>query len=598
VGFVLARLGEFARAFVDAIGMPRLAGAGLLVLISAATEGIGLTLLVPLVALLGDVAADSGRIAGAVGAAFAAAGLPLSLPALLAAFIGLVVLRAALLAWRDRVLAQLELDFVDRRRSEIYRGIAGASWPFLMRQRFSELLEAVTAQIGQIDRGTYFFLRIPAVTLLGAAQLAVAFVLSPLLTLAVLCWGAFLIPVFQRCFGSGYRRGERLVTARQAAFAEISDFLHALKLAKSHAAEARHIAAFDAAVARQSAETASLSRSSIAARLAVQIVAALTLGAFVYIAADLATLSTASVLVMVVIFSRLTPLALELQSGWQAVAQMLPVFDSLARLQERCLAAAEPSSGKGESLELRQGIKLSGVGFRYGDAGGSSALRNLDLEIRAGTTVAIVGRTGAGKSTLADLLLGLVKPSEGRILLDGAPLDGDMLARWRRSVGYVPQDGFLFNDTVRQNLLWAAPDASESEMAEALAAASADGFVAALPRGLDTPIGERGIRLSGGERQRLALARALLHRPTLLVLDEATSALDSETERAVQGAIDRLHGSRTIVIIAHRLSTIRRADCIFVLEAGALLQFGTWDELNRDREGRFRALLEASDALP
>ncbi|HYC15554.1 MAG TPA: ATP-binding cassette domain-containing protein, partial [Stellaceae bacterium] len=256
-----------------------------------------------------------------------------------------------------------------------------------------------------------------------------------------------------------------------------------------------------------------------------------------------------------------------------------------------------PSPSTRERLELRRGITFSGVGFRYGNDD-PPALRRLDLEIHAGTTVALVGRTGAGKSTLADLLLGLILPTEGKILLDDAPLDGDRLGRWRRSVGYVPQDNFLFNDTVRQNLLWAAPDATEQEIAEALAAASADRFVAALPRGLDTVIGERGVRLSGGERQRLALARALLHRPTLLVLDEATSALDSETERAVQAAIERLHGSRTIVIVAHRLSTIRAADCIFVLEAGALLQCGTWEELNRDREGRFAALLDASHALP
>ena len=598
VGFILARLRGFARAFLDAVGISRVVGAALLVLMSAATEGIGIALLVPLVDLLDRADGEGGRVAAMVRAVFTAAGMPLSLPVLLALFIGLIVLRAALLAWRDSVLARLELDFVDRRRRDVFRAIAGAKWSLLMRQRFSDLLEAVTAQVSEIDRGTYFFLRIPAVALLGAAQILIALVLSPLLTVAVLCWGVLLLAAFHWHFGSGYAQGERFAAARRVAFAEVSDFLHALKLAKSHAAEHRHIAAFEAAAARQTAETIAQTRASVVVRLVVQIAAGITLGIFVFAAVALMQLPTASVLVMVVIFSRLTPLILELQIGWQAVSRMLPVFDAVGALQARCLAEAEPSLGANGGIELRRGIVLAGVGFRYGKAGDAPALRNLSLEIAAGSTVAIVGRTGAGKSTLADLLLGLIQPTEGRILLDGKPIDGDRLGHWRRSVAYVPQDNFLFNDTVRQNLIWAAPDASDAEIAEALTAASADRFVAALPRGLDTVIGERGVRLSGGERQRLALARALLHRPTLLVLDEATSALDSETERAVQAAIERLHGSRTIVIVAHRLSTIRTADCIFVLEAGELLQRGTWEELNRDREGRFAALLDASHALP
>ncbi|HMK67637.1 MAG TPA: ATP-binding cassette domain-containing protein, partial [Stellaceae bacterium] len=162
----------------------------------------------------------------------------------------------------------------------------------------------------------------------------------------------------------------------------------------------------------------------------------------------------------------------------------------------------------------------------------------------------------------------------------------------------VEQDVFLFDGTIAENIAYGRRDATQSELERAARIANAEEFILAWPEGYETVIGERGVRLSGGERQRLALARALLHRPTLLVLDEATSALDSETERAVQAAIERLHGSRTIVIVAHRLSTIRAADCIFVLEAGALLQCGTWEELNRDREGRFAALLDASHALP
>jgi len=266
-------------------------------------------------------------------------------------------------------------------------------------------------------------------------------------------------------------------------------------------------------------------------------------------------------------------------------------------LRERCAAAAEGHRDATGRIAVKREIRFAHVGFRYDKTAGASTIEALDLVIPTGSTVAIVGRTGAGKSTLADLLLGLVSPDIGAVEIDGVPLMGAILGPWRRSVGYVPQDNFFFHDTIRANLLWACPEATQADMERALAVAAADEFVAALPQGLDTVIGERGIRLSGGERQRIGLARALLGRPTLLLLDEATSALDYQTERAVQAAIERLHGSMTIAIIAHRLSTIRHADRIFVLDRGRLVQQGSWESLAQDRAGHFAELLgsEARD---
>jgi len=182
------------------------------------------------------------------------------------------------------------------------------------------------------------------------------------------------------------------------------------------------------------------------------------------------------------------------------------------------------------------------------------------------------------------------------VTLDGVPLDGALLHAWRQSIGYVPQETFLFHESVRTNLLWAQPEASEADLRAALRDAAAEAFVDRLPQGLDTVVGDRGVRLSGGERQRLALARALLRRPTLLVLDEATSSLDTHNERLVQDAIERLHGELTIVLIAHRLSTVRFADRIVVLAGGAVAESGTWDELCAREQGVFRKLV-AADAI-
>jgi ATP-binding cassette, subfamily C, bacterial len=258
----------------------------------------------------------------------------------------------------------------------------------------------------------------------------------------------------------------------------------------------------------------------------------------------------------------------------------------------QCEAAAESGAERSEEVELRDSIRLEGVSFSYDGEGTIAAIRDLDLAIRVGETTAIVGPSGAGKSTIADLIMGLVAPTRGRVLIGDAPLGPELLRSWRSQIGYVAQETFLFNDTVRANLLWARPDAGDEEIWQALELAAGE-FVFELPQGLETVLGDRGVRLSGGERQRIALARALLREPSLLILDEATSALDSENERRIQSAVEGLQGRMTILIITHRLSTIRRADVIHVVESGRLVESEDWQRLMGKEDGRFAALAEA-----
>jgi ATP-binding cassette subfamily C protein len=234
------------------------------------------------------------------------------------------------------------------------------------------------------------------------------------------------------------------------------------------------------------------------------------------------------------------------------------------------------------------------VSFGY-PARTSLAIADLDVTIDAGSTTAIVGVSGAGKSTLADLLLGLLRPSSGRVLIDDVALDPSRLSAWREQIGYVAQDTFLFHDTVRANMRWACPDATDADILDAFRQAAADRFVAALPQGLDTVLGDRGMRLSGGERQRLALARALLRKPSLLILDEATSALDSDNERLVLQSIQALHGRVAIVLISHRLSTLRGADTVYVLDGGRVVEAGSWQGLLARADSRLASLVRAQE---
>ena len=206
-------------------------------------------------------------------------------------------------------------------------------------------------------------------------------------------------------------------------------------------------------------------------------------------------------------------------------------------------------------------------------------LGGLDLEIPAGANVALVGPSGAGKSTVFNLILRFFDPDKGRITIDGQDLRDVTLASLRASIALVSQDSLLFDDTVRANILYGRPEASEAELERAVIGAHADGFIRQLPQGYDTPVGPRGVRLSGGQRQRILIARAILRNAPVLLLDEATSSLDNESERIVQDALQQLKRGRTTIVIAHRLSTVVSADCIYVMERGRVVERGRHLEL-------------------
>ena len=279
---------------------------------------------------------------------------------------------------------------------------------------------------------------------------------------------------------------------------------------------------------------------------------------------------------MIVMFRLMAPAATYTKTRTK-IAGDLPAFeqviDFLARDDKPYLEdGPDPFPG------LREAVRFEGLWFRY-EPDEPDVLRGVDLTLPRGTTLALVGGSGAGKSTFVDLLARLYDPTRGRITVDGRDLRSFQVTTWRSKLAVVSQETFLFNDSVRENIRFGRLDASDAEVEEAARQANAHDFIEELPLRYDTQLGDRGVRLSGGQAQRLAIARAILADPEILILDEATSALDTTTERRVQEAIDRVSRDRTVVAIAHRLSTVRHADRIVVLDHGRLVEQGTHDEL-------------------
>jgi ATP-binding cassette subfamily B protein len=295
-----------------------------------------------------------------------------------------------------------------------------------------------------------------------------------------------------------------------------------------------------------------------------------------YISSEYYKLTIAEMGIIGYAFLRLLPMIGGFTSIKHVILSNYPSYEQVAYMRR---LACENIQKTGNVIfnRIDDGIEYKGVSFSY--PGHNPVLNDINMTIKKGKMTAIVGESGAGKSTLIDLLIRFYEPDKGVISADEKPLREFDIYSFRRHIGYVPQDTILLNDTVKNNLLWSNEKATEKDIVEACKLANADEFIMDLSDGYNTVVGERGVRLSGGERQRIALARALLRKPELLILDEATSALDSRSELLIKSAIESIAHKTTLVVIAHRLSTIVNADFIYVLQKGRIIEQGNYDSL-------------------
>ncbi len=555
------------------------------------TSGVSLVMLVPLLGIAGlDVGGGSlGRIAEWVAAALATVGLSLTVPVVIGAYLALVVGNALLTRVHAVRTTRLYQGFVLSLRLRVFKAITYSRWASFVGEPGPRFVHTLTQEIERVSGALSGVLNLLVKAVLASVYLGLAVYVSPAASLLVVACGGLLVALLAKKTRLGRAKGEAVSRVYEALYGAISEHLSGLRVTKSHGIEPAHLDRFDARTSATAEAQVDLVRNQADVGFWLQVGSAAIMAGVFGSALLVFEMPLASILLMLYLFARLVPMITGLQRQVQSVFNVLPAVDrveaTLAWLSEH----AEATGPTVDAPTLERGLRLECVSFGYDGVGGEAILHAVDIEVPAGRTTAIVGPSGGGKSTVADLVVGLLTPDEGRVLIDDVPLEGGRVRAWRWRIGYVNQDTFLFNDTIRANLLLVRPQASETDLRDALRSASAL-FVEALPESLDTVVGDRGVRLSGGERQRIALARAILRRPALLVLDEATSALDPENERVIQNAIAGMAGRQTILLIAHRLASVRGADVIYVMEHGRVVESGAWDELVRRPQGRFREL--------
>ncbi|MGC6330542.1 ATP-binding cassette domain-containing protein [Rhizorhabdus sp. FW153] len=531
-------------------------------ILSSLTEGIGLLIMVP---LLLSLEAGDWRAARYLDML----GLSKAQFVLLALGLGflLVVVRVAINLALNVERRRLEQDVVDGLRMRIFGALGRAEWRWLSQQRGADHVAAMSTQLGRINAGLYSAIRVLGLLVSIGINLGVALIISWQTALAAILSGALIAAIFRQQRGRVARLAQQVTPLSNHVHRLGQEGVTQLRLNRLLHRQPAAEAELGAAVQRLRDVQIGHGRDVALIGGAAQLVTAFVAVGLVAFGYALIGLPIGMLLPLLVAIVRIGPMIGGAQDSWNIWVHAAPTVEAVQRLIAQIDAAAEPAPASAR-IALERDIRLSGVTLRY-PGRDRPALEGIDCRIEARTTTVLVGPSGSGKSTFADLVTGLLAPDDGHVEVDGRVLSGGDRIAWRRSVAYVDQHAMLFNATVRENLLAAVPDASEAELWAALEAASAQ-FVHRLPAGLDTAIGDDGVRLSGGERQRLALARALLDRPALLLLDEATSALDTDNQATIAEAIAALHGRMTILSISHGGWLLDRADCILRIEDGRL----------------------------
>jgi ATP-binding cassette subfamily C protein len=553
-------------------------------------EGLALAAVVPLLQLVqgGTSLASAGKMGTLVGALLGVLHLPFNLTTSLCVILALFLSSQLLLLAQAKLLAGSVARFESKLRMDLYEAITEADWPFFVAHKSSDLTTALMHNAVHAAQSYRMLIQTLGTVMMVAVYVILAFLISVPMTLIVGVAGVIILFMLRGRVARSSLYGKQNTEMAFEMWSEAGEHINASKTVKAYSVEETTIARFDemTRIFANISYKDQMNQGWLKFYYDVTSMSAIYLG--IYLAVTYFGMSITFLVAFLLIFYRLSPRLSGLQSLQAQVLVLVPAMRIVDGLTADARAAKEVS-GATSAPSLAKSLALDHVSFAYREE--AQVLKDVSLAIPKGTRVGIVGPSGSGKTTIVDLILGVITPVEGAVTVDGGSLAELDLRSWRHHIGYVAQDSAFFHDTVRQNIRFGCPEATDADIVEAARLAYADDFVAQLPEGYDTIIGDRGVRLSGGQRQRLALARAIVRHPEILILDEATSALDAESEQKIQLAVDQLAARMTIIVVAHRFATVRNADYIHFLEHGELVESGTWDELVA-AGGRFAAMQE------
>ena len=543
----------------------------------ALTGSISIVMLVPMLDLL-QVSVNDGSTLGLLLQPFHAMTYLQRASVIIVVFVVLLLLRAVLSSFATvRQNAYLERYEMELRKG-VYDAISAASWETLSADSGSNLIQLITLQCRQARFCLQWTIGLIASAFSASLQLVIALWMSLPVTLMALIVGAGFLILFKPFLKKSKDYGKKAVEVNRELYQEIQNQLNSIKEIRAYGVEKHHGELFDKISQTYYDTSLRTTQLRVIPQLCYSVAAAILIAlAFVYSVLILDT-GTAQLMILVYIFSRLWPVFSSWQGQLQNIQTYVPAFETIRENVSKLAGSTQKEEVCSGVISFSHEIAFDNVGFTYLSSN-EEVLHDVSFALSSGSVTALVGPSGAGKSTTADLLLGLLRPTRGRILIDGKELTASELRAWRKAIGYIPQEPLILNATVRENLLRFHPEATEDEMIDALKRALAWPFVEKLSMGLDTVLGDKGVRLSGGERQRIVLARVLMGQPKLIILDEATSALDYESESFIRETIRSLREHTTVLIIAHRMATIRGADRAIVLLDGKVAEQGTLHEL-------------------
>lgn len=537
--------------------------------VAGLAEGVGLSVLLPLLNMAmegqGQAApASDNEFSQSVRGALDVLGITPTLGNMLLVVVFAIGGKSLLLLFAKRQVGYTAARLATDLRLELLRAIMRSRWEYFLGQPVGKLTNSLATEAARASES--FVNGATALTFLAQAVVygAVAIAVSWRATLTGILAGAVIIGLSHSLVRITKKAGRKQTSVLLSLMATMTDTLGSVKPLKGMGRE--HLA--DAVLSMETTRlNRALERQALGSALlesTQEFLFALVIAGGIYVALAEFAMPFATVMVLVVVVGQMVALLGKVQKQYQKMTLSESAYWSMKRTIAEAQAEEEELRG-GEPPVLATRLCMEGVCFAYNER---RVLDDLSLEIPAGQLATLIGPSGAGKTTVVDLLIGLIRPDAGRITLDGAPLDSMDIKQWRRSIGYVPQETLLLHESIAHNVSLGDRELSQADIEHALRAAGAWDFVSALPEGLHSNVGERGGRLSGGQRQRIVIARALVRRPQLLILDEATSALDAESAEAVRQTLERLRGSLTILTITHESSLVDIADRVYRLESG------------------------------